>query len=118
MPNDFINYILEKKGIKIDYDDFKEELKNQMAIHQCPYSIKDSKKRQGTSYIIYKCRIKDCPSHFQVKFRDERIFECSGEWMHNHPMNKRYIESHFCIITSEKNKRSMNYVLKVLLHFL
>ena len=105
-PIEFIDYIKGRIGMSA-FDDFKIDIKDQMAIHRCPYSIFESKKRDITSYVCYKCRFKDCPSHFSVKFRDSILCNCSGEWIHNHSMNKRYVESFFCLLTS-KQKEEIN----------
>ena len=61
-----------------------------------------SKKREKTSYIHYECRMKHCNSYFRVKFMNYRLCHFDGNWLHNHPMNARHIESMFTLLTREE----------------
>ena len=99
-PKDFIEYIAQQIGC-INFDNFKSCIKDQFAIFKCPYAIAESKKREITSYIYFKCRMKNCNSNFKVKFRNDKLVSYSGFWIHNHPMNPRFVESMFCLLTKD-----------------
>ena len=102
-PQEFINSIMEKMYLS-EFDEFKTNIKDEMAKYRSPYAIKESKRRKGMSYIIYICRVKNCSSHFEVKF-DDKLISLSGEWTHNHPINHRYIESMFCLLTAQEKEK-------------
>ena len=50
-PQEFINSIMEKMYLS-EFDEFKTNIKDEMAKYRCPYAIKESKRRKGMSYII------------------------------------------------------------------
>ena len=115
-PKDFVNYISQQVG-KISFDEFRSGIKDQFAIFKCPYAISESKEREISSYIYFIYRMKGCSSNFKVKFRDNKLISYSGNWIHNHPMNQRFIESMFCLLTKEEKQEIFELRSKGVRHF-